>query len=241
MGFLRTAFYALTVAPALLLGQALFPAAAAPGDVSPLYVPAMVVSEANFRADPSTGKPPLDTFQAGKQVLILGVTQDNQGRDWYVVSVYDDGREGYIFGNLLRPLPSFASPPEGMGVATVTDVAERNRLVGRHDFSLAQIKGAKPGELTVYEDLGLLYVDGLQVGTGQDRVALSGWVTKVAANSFTVRGDLRYTIPALVQGECRQTGEMTFSRPANGAAWQLDQPKACTTWYPGLSVQLRKE
>lgn len=237
MGFLRTAFFALT-APALLLAK---DAAAAPGDIEPLYVPAMVVSEANFRADPSTGKPPLDTFQAGKQVLILGSTQDNQGRDWYAVSVYDDGREGFIFGNLLRPLPIFTDVPEGLSVAAVGDVAERNRLVGRHDFSLAQIKGAKPGELTVYEDLGLLKVEASQFGNGEDRVSLNGWVTEVGANRFKVQGELVYRVPGLMQSECRQGGEMLFTRPANGAAWQLDKPAACGPWYPQVSVQLRKE
>lgn len=237
MGFLRTAFYALAAMAAWLVQ----PAAAAPGDIEPLYIPAMVVSEANFRADPSTGKPPLDTFQAGRQVLILGVTQDTQGRDWYAVSVYEDGREGFIFANLLRALPSLRDPPEGMGVATITDVAERNRLVGRHDFSLAQAKGAKPGELVVFEDLGLLYVVGQQVGNGEDRMALTGWVTSVGTNKFVVSGTLTYRIPSLVQGECRQSGELTFSRPANGASWQLDRPAACSTWYPGVSIQLRKE
>src|SRR5688572_13127322 len=133
MGFLRTAFSMLTVVPVLFLAKA---ALAAPGDIAPLYIPAMVVSEANFRADPSTGKPPVDTFQAGKQVLILGSTQDSQGRDWYAVSVSDDGREGFIFGNLLRPLPIFTDVPEGMGVAAIGDEAERNRLIGRHDFAL---------------------------------------------------------------------------------------------------------
>ena len=239
MGFLRIAFYALAV-PALFLATGA-PAAAAPGDIEPLYVPAMVVSEANFRADPSTGKPPLDTFQAGKQVLILGATQDTQGRDWYAVSVYDDGREGFIFGNLLRPLPSFTDVPEGMGVADVSDDAEQSRLVGRHDFSLGQIKGAKPGELVVFEDLGLLRVEGQQLGNGEDRVSLTGWVTEVLANRFWVSGELIYRVPGLMQAECRQSGEMLFTRPANGVAWQLDKPAACGNWYPQVSVQLRKE
>lgn len=238
MRFLQTAFSMLTVVPVLFLAKT---ALAAPGDIAPLYIPAMVVSEANFRADPSTGKPPVDTFQAGKQVLILGSTQDSQGRDWYAVSVYDDGREGFIFGNLLRPLPTFNDVPEGMGVATIADGAERNRLIGRHDFSLAQIKGAKPGEFTVYEDLGLLKVEGSQVGNGEDRVSLTGWVTEVGANRFKVVGELLYRVPGLMQGQCRQGGEMLFTRAANGAAWQLDKPAACGTWYPGLSVQLRKE
>lgn len=238
MRFLRTAFCALTVVmPALFAGTA----SAAPGDIEPLYIPAMVVSEANFRADPSTGKPPLDTFQAGKQVLILGATQDTQGRDWYAVAVYDDGREGFIFGNLLRALPTFTDAPEGMGVAMIGDAAERNRLVGRHDFSLAQIKGAKPGELVVYEDLGLLRVDAQQLGNGEDRVSLSGWVTEVGANRFKISGELVYRVPGLMQSECRQSGDMLFTRPANGAAWQLDRPAACGTWYPAVSVQLRKE
>ena len=238
MGFLRTAFFALTVLPVLFLAKT---APAAPGDIEPLYVPAMVVSEANFRADPSTGKPPLDTFQAGKQVLILGATQDSQGRDWYAVSVYDDGREGFIFGNLLRPLPAFTDVPEGMGIATVSDGAEGSRLVGRHDFSLAQIKGAKPGELTVYEDLGLLKVEGSQFGNGEDRVSLNGWVTEVGPNRFKLVGELIYRVPGLMQGECRQGGEMLFTRPANGAAWQLDRASACGTWFPQVAIQLRKE
>ena len=44
----------------------------------------------------------------------------------------------------------FASVPEGLGVADIGDGAERNRLIGRHDLTLAQIKDAKPGDrLTV--------------------------------------------------------------------------------------------
>jgi hypothetical protein len=240
MGFLRTVFSALSL-PALFLAQAAAPAAAAPGDIAPLYIPAMVVSEANFRADPSTGKPPIDTFQAGKQVLILGSTQDSQGRDWYAVAVYDDGREGFIFGNLLRPLPNFAGAPEGTAVAAVADTAEEGRLIGSHAFSLAQMKGAKPGELVVFEDLGLLYINGQQLGQGEERLSLTGWVTDVSATGFKLSGELRYRVPGLMQGECRQSGTLTFSRPAKGTAWQLDNPSACGTWYPQVTVQLRKE
>jgi len=239
MGFARAALQALVFAAALPMG-ALAPAVAQ-GEIEPLYIPAMVVSEANFRADPSTGKPPLDTFQAGKQVLITGLTQDDKARDWYEVVVYDDGREGFIFGNLLRPLPSFASVPEGLGATMVNDAAERDRLIGRHDFSIAQMVGAKPGELVVYEDLGLLYVEGAQQGEGQ-RLTLNGWVTEVRANRFTLRGSLAYVLPSLAQGECRMSGEMAFSRPAKGTAWRLEATKSpCGQWNHTVDIQLRKE
>jgi hypothetical protein len=201
----------------------------------------MVVSEANFRADPSTGKPPVDTFQAGKQVLITGLTQDDKARDWYEVVVYDDGRAGFIFGNLLRPLPSFASAPEGLGAATIGDAAERDRLIGRHDFSIAEMAGAKAGELVVYEDLGLLYLEGSQQGNGE-RLTLNGWVTEVKANRFTLRGSLAYSIPSVWQAECRMSGDMTFSRPAKGTAWRLEATKSpCGKGTHTVDIQLRKE
>ncbi len=72
-------------------------AIAAEPKITPLYEPAMVLRTSNFRADPSTGQDPLDTFKAGKQLLILGQTEDDRGRPWYAVSLYD-GTRGFIFG-----------------------------------------------------------------------------------------------------------------------------------------------
>lgn len=240
MGFAGTRVQALVMAAALATSAIASPLAAQ-GEIDPLYVPAMVVSEANFRADPSTAKPPLDTFQAGKQVLITGITQDDRARDWFEVVVYDDGRTGFIFGNLLRPLPSFSGAPEGLGAATIKDAAERDRLIGRHDFSIAEMAGATAGELVVYEDLGLLYLDGVQQRDGE-RLTLKGWVTEVASNRFILRGSLAYVIPSLWKAECRMSGDMTFSRPAKGAAWRLEANKSpCGQGMHTVDIQLRKE
>lgn len=244
MGWNRTAFRAFGVALALALASPLATSrASAETAIEPLYVPAMVVSEANFRADPSTSQPPLDTFQAGKQVLILGVAQDSRGRDWFAVSVYDDAREGFIFGTLLRPLPDFPEPPKGLGVTKVGDSTERDRLVGRHDFYLNWITGTGPGELVAFEDLGLIYIRGRQKGAPGEELSLNGYVTEVGTDSFTMTGTLVYSVPSLTgNGECRQRGKHSFVRSGGQNPWRLATVQSpCGQWEQYLDIQLRKE
>jgi len=209
----------------------------------PLYIPAMVVSEANFRGDPSTKNAPLDTFQAGKQVLILGRVQDNQQRDWYLVRVYDDGREGYIFGNLLRPLPAFTSPPSGMGTVQVTDEAEKARLVGRHGLTLQLIGNEPQGEVVVFEDLGLIYLTGWQQGQSSgDSLQIEGWVWKVEATSFRFSGTITYSVATVTgQTNCSRSGDYIFSRPANRTYWRLETTVSpCGKWDQLIDIHLRK-
>ena len=219
---------------------------AAQAPIEPLYIPAMVVSEANFRADPSTGKPPLDTFQAGKQVLITGATQDDRGRDWYAVRIYDDGREGFIFGTLLRPLPEFPNPPSGFGVTEVGDATEKGRLVGRHGITLQWIGVDPQGEVVAFDNLGAIFLTGGQVGTGaaaSDQLWVSGWVWRVDANSFLLSGTIRYKVASLTgNGECSRQGDFVFSRPAGREYWRLEQVTSpCGKWDQYLDIYLRKE
>jgi hypothetical protein len=100
--------------------------------------------------------------------------------------------------------------------------------------------GATAGELVVYEDLGLLYLEGTQQRDGE-RLKLSGWVTEVSANRFTLSGALAYVIPSVWKAECRMSGSMTFTRKGNGP-WRLDAAKSpCNQGTHTVDIQPRKE
>ena len=232
------------VAALLLLAAGVAGGARAQAAIEELYIPAMVVTESNFRTDASTKQPPLDTFQAGKQVLITGVTQDTQGRDWYRVRVYDDGREGFIFGELLRPLPDFPTPPNGLGVTKVLDAGERDRLVGKHGLTLQWIGVEPKGEIVAYENLGLLYLWGWQDGFGNaagDSIDIDGWITEVGANYFRLKGKVVYRVAALTGDKtCGREGDFLFSRAAGRDYWRLEPfTKPCGDWDQYIDVYLR--
>lgn len=212
--------------------------------IEELYIPAMVVTESNFRADASTKQPPLDTFQAGKQVLITGVTYDAQGRPWNRVRIYDDGREGFIFSELLRALPDFPSPPNGLGVTKVLDAAERDRLVGKHGLTLQWIGVEPKGEIVAYENLGLLYLWGWQDGFGNaagDTLDIEGWVTEVGENYFRLQGKVIYRVAALTGDKtCGREGDFLFKRTAGRDYWRLEPfNKPCGDWDQYIDIYLR--
>jgi len=221
------------------------PATAAEPTVTPLYEPAMVLRTSNFRADPSTDKPPLDTFKAGTQVLILGRTTDGRDRDWYAVSLYD-GTRGYIYGSLLAPLPEFPEPPDGLGTTLVADAEAAQRVVGAHGVTLQWI-GAQPwGELTVFEDLGLYYAKGGQKGEGEaarDSMEISGYLTRIDAEGFTLDGTISYELyqfdPTV---RCRRKGTHRFRRIPDSNTWRLSgKASPCGDWEDVVEIYLRKE
>lgn len=229
----------------LLLFLAAQPAVAAEPAVTPLYEPAMILRTSNVRADPSTGQPPLDTFGAGTQVLITGIAKDARGRDWYAVSLYD-GRRGYIYGNLAAPLPDFPEPPEGLGTTEIRDAAAAARLVGAHGTVLSWI-GAQPwGELAVFEDLGLYYLQGGQSGDGKaarDSMTLSGYVTRIDAEGFTLQGTLAYDLYQFDRPiHCERKGVHRFVRLPDSNTWRLaGKATPCGEWEDRVDVYLRKE
>ncbi|GAB5469685.1 MAG: hypothetical protein Kilf2KO_27150 [Rhodospirillales bacterium] len=232
---------------ALLLLTALVaqPTIAAEPEVTPLYEAGMVLREANFRADPSTGQAPLDTFQAGKQVLIVGTTKDSRKRDWYAVSLYD-GTRGFIYGKLVAPLPDFPKPPSGLGTTKVGDGVAAAQLVGSHGMTLQHI-GPKPwGELIVFDDLGLYFASGQQLGDGQtsvDRLKVEGYVTEIDAKGFTLQGSVSYRITNDgTSSTCDRKGKHRFERIAKSNTWRAkSQAKPCGDWEDVLEVYLRKE
>lgn len=190
-------------------------------EILPDYRPAMVVSEANFRSDPSTKNTPLGTYPPGTQLLILGSTQEAGGREWYLARLYDSGQEGFFAARLVRPLPAFPTPPENLGVTLVEDKAEKAALVGLHALIQREIGSNPGGELVVFEDLGLLYLQGLQTNAQGDRLEMNGWVTRVNAKSFTFQGSMSFTVAALGGYQCGRNGTYSFDLAGDGKAWRL--------------------
>lgn len=241
----RLLLLALAALLALPVVQAL-PARAEQEVDEPLYIPAMLIREGNFRADPSTKNPPIGTFPAGTQVLILGSVQDSQQRPWYLIRLYDTGQEGWMFGNLLRALPQFPNPPSGMGITEVKDPAERDLLVGGHGLTLQWIGVKQQGELVAFEDLGLVYIDGAQDGTGQaqgDWIEVKGYVTLIDTNRFVLSGSVEYHVASLTgQGNCRSTGSFVFERAAKKKNWRLQTTASpCGKWDQFVDVYVRDE
>ncbi len=218
---------------------------AAEPDVTPLYEPAMVLRTSNFRADPSTNQPPLDTFKAGKQVLILGETKDDRDRTWYAVSLYD-GTQGFIFGKLLEPLPDFPKAPNGLGTTNIEDESVAQQLVGSHGTTLKWV-GAQPwGELVVFEDLGLYYLKGRQQGEGKaanDVMEIEGFVTDIDSEGFTLNGTISYELHQYEKPvNCTRKGTHRFQRIADSNTWRASSvAKPCGKWEDELEIYLRKE
>ncbi|MEO1192774.1 MAG: SH3 domain-containing protein [Pseudomonadota bacterium] len=215
---------------------------AAEPQVEPRYEPAMVMRESNFRADPSTGQPPLDTFKAGTKVLITGVTKDARGRDWYAVSLYD-GRRGYIYGRLVAALPTPPDPPEGLGVTKVSDPAVAAEVVGSHGMTMQRIGSDPWGGLSVFEDLGLYYARGSQPGSQGDRMVLDGTLLAIDSRGFTLQGDLSYG--ARENGQritCKRNAKLRFDLVANSNTWRYSGPAgSCGPWSEQIEVYRRKE
>lgn len=213
--------------------------------VEPLYEPAMVLRTSNFRADPSTKQAPLDTFQAGTQVLILGETKDERDRTWYAVSLYD-GRRGYIFGSLLAALPDFPELPEDVFTTQVEDAAVAAQLVGSHGVILDWVGKQPWGELVVFEDLGLYYLSGWQQGEGKaakDTLEISGYVSRIDAEGFTLEGTIEYDLYQFDKPvHCKREGTHRFKRIAKSQTWRATATaKPCGDWQDVLEVYLRKE
>ncbi len=218
---------------------------AAAAEVTPLYEPAMVLRTSNFRADPSTKQPPLDTFKAGKHVLILGETEDERGRTWYAVSLYD-GTRGYIFGKLLAPMPDFPKPPEGLGTTEIGDATAAQQLVGSHGTTLGWVGDQPWGELIVFEDLGLYYLWGYQRGEGKaanDVMEIEGYVSAIDAEGFTLKGTVKYELYQFEKPiTCVRKGTHRFKRVPDSNTWRAqDKAKPCGDWEDVVEVYLRKE
>ncbi len=213
--------------------------------VTPLYEPAMVLRTSNFRADPSTAQPPLDTFKAGKQLLIIGETKDDRDRTWYAVSLYD-GTRGFIFGKLLAALPDFPALPDGFHSTDVQDAKVAQELVGSHGVILEWIGKQPWGELIVFENLGLYYLSGSQKGEGKaakDTLSISGYVSRIDDKGFTLVGTIEYH---LYQYDgpvhCERDGTHRFQRVPNSNTWRASgSAKPCGDWQDSLEVYLRKE
>jgi hypothetical protein len=233
------------LAAALALPLFATPAARAEVEVDePLYVPAMLIREGNFRADPSTKNPPIGTYPAGHQVLILGSKADSQQRLWYLIRLYETGEEGWMFGNLLRALPAFPSSP--IPVTQVDDAAEKALLVGGHGLTLQWIGLKEQGELVAFEDLGLIYLQGTQNGSGKtegDWIQVRGFVSLVETNRFVLQGTIEYRVASLTgQNTCRREGVFVFQRAAKKKNWRLETTASpCGKWDQYVDVYVRDE
>lgn len=209
-------------------------------EVEPSYFPAMVVTEANFRADPSTRNPPLGTYPAGTQMLVIGSTYEDNGRQWYLARLFDTGQEGYVAARLVRPLPRFPQPPQEMPVSQVKDAAAKAELVGLHALVQRELGSNPGGEAVVFEDLGLLYLQGSQSNEAGDSLQMEGWIDQVEARSFTFIGRLEYKIEALDGPyHCARRGSYVFNLTPDGKAWRLDG-KGLSCSHLDLVIDIRK-
>lgn len=99
------------------------------------------------------------------------------------------------------------------------------KLVARHGLTLQWVEKKAKGAVTVWNDAAYVRVAGEQrdPATG-DFVTVEGWVTKVEAKQFTLRGRIVTKVSYIAGGaECAREGDFTFLIKGGRKFWRLQE------------------
>jgi hypothetical protein len=121
---------------------------------------------------------------------------------------------------LARPAAARPEAPH----TDVRDPGGKQRLVGKHGFSLQWISWEQLGSAVVSEDAdGTLRLKGEQ-RAGEDFVTIDGVVTSVDATAFTFEGEIVTRVSHINGGRpCTRQGPFTFARKGKRRYWRLQQ------------------
>jgi hypothetical protein len=119
------------------------------------------------------------------------------------------------------------TPPSNAG-ETVTKTpleVEKDRLLGKHRFSLQWISWEYFGTVTVSEDKAAISIRGEQRSReNDDYVTIDGVILDIAVNRFKFRGKIVTKISHINSGKpCNREGIMTFSVTGNRKYWRLQE------------------
>jgi hypothetical protein len=107
----------------------------------------------------------------------------------------------------------------------IHDKAAKNKLIGKHRFSLQWISWDYFGKVTITEENKLLRIQGEQKQKkGSDFITLEGIITEVNKLDFKFNGDIITQVSYINKGKsCKRSGDMTFIITGNRKYWRLKE------------------
>lgn len=99
------------------------------------------------------------------------------------------------------------------------------KLVAKHGLTLQWIESKQKGAVEIWKDAGYLRIKGEQreAATG-NFVTVEGWITKVEAKQFTMRGRIVTRTDHIADGkECAREGDFTFLIKGGRKFWRLQE------------------
>jgi len=143
-----------------------------------------------------------------------------------------------------KEIAKVTPPSEASETVTKTPLeAEKDKLLGKHRFSLQWISWEYFGTVIVSEDKGTISIKGEQRSKeNDDYVTIDGMILDIAVNRFKFRGKIVTKISHINSGNpCNREGIMTFSVTGNRKYWRLQEmgnPCDAVTDYVDIFMRL---
>ena len=127
----------------------------------------------------------------------------------------------------LDPSPAHADPvlSEVPTAPEVKDKAAVKKLVAKHGLTLQWIESKQKGAAKIWNDASYVRIQGEQrdAATG-NFVTVEGWITKIEAKQFTMRGRIVTQTTHIAGGaECVRDGDFTYLIKGGRKFWRLQE------------------
>jgi hypothetical protein len=115
------------------------------------------------------------------------------------------------------------------------------KLLGRHALTLQWVETKKKGTIEIWQDGGYLRLKGEQrdPATG-NFVTVEGWITKVEAKQFSMRGRIVTRVDHIAEGkECSREGDFTLLIKGARKFWRVQEmqnPCSSVVDYVDISI-----
>ena len=108
---------------------------------------------------------------------------------------------------------------------TVKDKAAAKKLAAKHALSLQWVETKQKGAIKIWNDAGYLRLEGEQRDPASGNfVSVTGWITKIEAKQFTMRGRIVTRTSHIAEGkECAREGDFTFLIKGGRKFWRLQE------------------
>ncbi len=131
----------------------------------------------------------------------------------------------------------------GQEKTVVNSVSAKNKLVGKHMFSLQWISWDDFGVAIVKELDEVYYLTGSQESReNTDSLQINGVITEINQNNFKFKGTIVTKVSHIGEGEeCLRDGEMTFEITKNRKYWRLkEMDNPCDEAVDYIDIFFRK-